>query len=136
MKTTFDTDSYLFGLLKNAAALTAATLTGGIYAGSRPLNSELEDIVVNTIALTQEYAPQLGTSNINIHVKDMDVKIGSVSQKMQNRARLKALSDIVLEVIRSSQIPGVGYTIENQTVIAESSINQHYVNIRINWFIH
>lgn len=136
MKTTFDTDTYLFGLLKNAATLTAASLTGGIYVGSRPLNSELEDIAINTIALTQEYEPQLGTSNINIHVKDMDVKIGAVSQKMQNRARLKSLSDIVLSVIRGSKITGVGFTVENQTVIEESSINQHYVNIRINWFIH
>jgi hypothetical protein len=136
MKTSFDTDTYLFELLKNAPELQALNLTGNVYAGNRPLNSTLEDVAINTIALTQEYLPQLGTSNINIHVKDLDVKIGGVSQKMQNRARLKQILDAVLSVVRAGMIQGVGFTIENQTVIAESSINQHYVNIRINWFIH
>jgi hypothetical protein len=135
MKQTFDTDAYLYGILKNTTAITSA-ITGSVYAGQRPLNSELEDITINTIALTQEFEPQLGTSNVNIHVADQSVTIGGTAQKMANRTRLKAISELVLNAIRLSKITGVGFTIENQTMIQEAEIEQHYVNIRINWFIH
>jgi hypothetical protein len=135
MKNTFDTDTYLFGILKGSTAITSA-ISGSIYAGQRPLNSTLEDVTINTIVLTQEYEPQLGTSNINIHVSDHSVTLGGVQQKVANRARLKAISEVVLTAIRASTIVGVSFTIENQTVIQEAEISQHYVNVRINWFIH
>lgn len=135
MKNTFDTDTYLFGILK-ASNLLTSTISGNIYTGQRPLNSTAEDITINTIVLTQENPPQLGVSNINIHVLDQTVNIGGVQQKLANRLRLKTILNIVLELIRASKIEGVGYTIENQTTIQEPDIFQHYVNIRINWFIH
>lgn len=135
MKNTFDTDTYLFEILKGTAAITSG-ISGGIYTGQRPLNSVLEDITINTIALMQEYAPQLGTSNINIHVADQSITIGGVQQKMANRTRLKAISDLVLTAVRAGKITGVGFTIENQTTIQVPETSQHYVNIRINWFIH
>jgi hypothetical protein len=132
---TFDTDTILFQLLKASTAVTTG-LTGGIYVRRRPLNSTKEDIVINTITLSQEYEPQLGTSNINIHVSDVSRTIASVQQKVANNERMKAISSAVLEVVRKANIAGIGKTIENQTVIEESAISQHYVNIRINWFIH
>lgn len=135
MKQTFDTDAYLYGILKNTTAITSV-ISGGVYAGQRPFNSTLEDITVNTIALTQEYEPQIGTSNINIHVVDQSVSISGSQQKMANRARLKLISGLVLDTIRLSKISGVGFTIENQTMIQELETSHHYVNIRINWFIH
>lgn len=135
MKNTFDTDSYLFGILKGSETLKTA-MTGKVYAGQRSLNSIKEDVTINTIALTQEFLPQLGTSNINVHVADMSVTLDGVKQKMANRDRLNMLSKIVLGAIRESKIAGVGFTIENQTVMQEAEVSQHYVNIRINWFIH
>lgn len=135
MKNTFDTDAYLFGILKASIAITSG-ITGGVYAGQRPLNSVLEDVTINTITLTQEFAPQLGTSNINIHVEDQTSKIGGVEHKRANRARLKAISELVLTAVRAGKLAGVGFTVENQTVIQEPEKSQHYVNIRIKWFIH
>lgn len=135
MVQSFDTDTFLYSILKNTASISG-NLTGSVYAGQRPLNSVVEDITINTIALTQEYEPQLGTSNVNIHVADQSVNIGGVNQKFANRARLKFISGLVLNALRSAKITGVGFTIENQTMIQESDISQHYVNIRINWFIH
>jgi len=135
MVQTFDTDSYLYGILKNATSVTSV-INGSVYAGQRPLNSTLEDITINTIALTQEFEPQIGTSNVNIHVSDQSITIGGVAQKVANRTRLKLISGLVLEAIRSAKITGVGVVIENQTTIQESETSQHYVNIRINWFIH
>lgn len=134
MKQTFDTDTILFQKLNGSGVKSA--ITGGIYKRQRPLNSALEDIVVNTITLSQTFPPQIGTSNINIHVPDIPVKIAGVSQKMPNEPRMKQLSEMVLEVIRGEIIPGLLVYPETQTVIIEPEIESHYVNIRVNWNIH
>ena len=135
MKQTYDTDSILFTLLNGSTELKAA-ISGGIYAGKRPDNSEKEDIVVNTIALTQDNPPQIGTSNINIHVADKMVTIGGTQQKVENRERLKAISALVLGTVRSSLVSGLKIAVEAQSTIQEAAISQHYVNIRITWNIH
>src|ERR1035437_9722207 len=122
MKQTFDTDDILYGVLKASTSLVAA-LTGSIYTmGERPDGSEKEDVVVNTITLTQETLPQLGTSNVNIHVPDMDVKISGKLQKKANRARLRALTTLVLSVLTSAKILGLSYRVTTQTTIAETEL--------------
>lgn len=135
MKTTFDTDSILYKILKNAPEVVSA-ITGGIYKGDRPDDSEKEDITINTIDLTVEDLPQIGTSNVNIHVPDMTVNIGGTSQKKANDERLKQITTIVLDTLRSANIPDLELIVTNQVKIREQSINQHFVNIRINWNIH
>lgn len=135
MKQIFDTDTILFKTLKEDSSISYE-LTGGVYIRQRPDNSIKEDIVVNTITLSQAYAPQIGTSNINIHVADKTVNIGGIQQKVQDLTRLKLLSGLVLNKIRTTVIAGLTMTIEPQSIIQEPDINQHYVNIRINWNIH
>ena len=136
MKQTFDTDLALFDVLKDSAELTSA-LTGGVYVqGERPDNSVLEDVVINTITLSQEPDPQKGVSNVNIHVPDIDVVIRGVSQKKADRARLKALTTLVLSVLSAAKITGLLYWVTSQTVIKEPDLAQHFVNLRIEWNIH
>lgn len=135
MKQTFDTDSILYQILNGSQAIISA-ISGGVYIDERPDGSESEDIVVNTIDLTQEYAPQLGTSNVNIHVSDIDVQINGIQQKKKNRERLKSITTIVLDALKSNKIEGLTLIVTNQTTIKEPSINQHYVNIRVDWVIH
>lgn len=135
MKQTYDTDTMLFSILKGSVTIMA-NITGGVYAGQRPDNSVKEDIVVNTITLTQDSVPQLGTSNINIHVADKTVTIAGVQQKVEDRARLKALSNLVLDTIRTARVSGLKIAVEAQSTIPDVSISQHYVNIRITWIIH
>lgn len=135
MKQTFDTDSIMFSLLNSNQELKAA-ITGGVYSVQRPLNSVKEDVVVNTITLTQDSEPQAGVSNINVHVPDKPVTIAGVQQTVVNSARLKAISEIVLTVVREARIEGLKFMPESQTVIQESEIKQHYCNIRIIWNIH
>lgn len=135
MKQTFDTDSILYQILNGSPAILSA-ISGGVYIDERPDGSEADDIVVNTIDLTQEHAPQLGTSNVNIHVSDIDVQINGVQQKKKNRERLKSLTTIVLDALKSAKIEGLALIVTNQTTIKEPTINQHYVNIRVDWVIH
>lgn len=134
MKTTLDLDTILFRLFKNSAISTA--ISGGIYLmNSRPSNSVKEDIEVNSIALTQEYLPQTGTSNINIYVPDMVVKINNEEQRQPNIKRLKELLSIVMDVVRSANIEGLKIIPTNETVLSEPNIKQHFVNIRCDWNI-
>lgn len=134
MKQTFDTDTILYQIL-NTPAITSA-ISGKVYIDERPDSSESEDIVVNTIALTLDNPPQLGSSNVNIHVSDMDVQINGVQQKKKNRERLKLLAAIVVDVLKSAKIEGLALIVSTQTTIKEPSISQHYVNIRVDWVIH
>lgn len=135
MKQTYDIEAIMFGILTATSALTS-TITGGIYPGQRPVNSIKEDIAINTITLSQDYEPQLGTSNVNIHVSDKKVTIGGVQQNVEDRPRLKQLSNLVLTAIRSTKVTGLAIVVESQATISEPEIAQHYVNIRINWIIH
>lgn len=135
MKQTFDTDAILFGILNGTAAIKAA-ITGGIYVRVRPSNSVKEDIVVNTIDLTQDSEPQIGTSNINIHVADKIVTVGGSQQTVPDTARLKLISGLVFDAIRAASIPGLKILPGNQTTIQEVDIKQHYSNIRVSWNIH
>ena len=136
MKQTFDLDTMLFNLLKGSPEVVSE-ISGDVYSlGERPDDSQDEDIVVNSIYLTQEYLPQLGTSNVNIHVSDMEVQIKKKKQKKANRKRLKAISTIVLKTLKAAKFDGLAMVVTNQTVLNEPSLSQHYVNIRIDWIIH
>ena len=135
MKQTYDIESIVFKALRSNQTLVNE-LNGGVYLGQRPVNSDKEDVVINTIALTQEFKPQLGTSNINIHVADKVVTIGGAQQKVEDRVRLKQLSELVLTTIRAGIVKGMKMVVENQSTLKEPEISQHFVNIRINWIIH
>ena len=134
MKTTFDANAIMVELLNNAKV--NETFSGEIYVdGSRPLNSKHEDIVVNVVALQADALPQAATSNINIYVPDKVVKIDGKNQPVADIARLKEITDTILDVLRSTTIPGLSITPISQTILEESTLKQHYSNIRINWNI-
>ena len=89
MKTPFDTNEILMGLL-----MGNTSIKGGYYhEGDRPDNSTEEDIVVNTIDLTVDTLPQIGTSNVNIYVPDTSKKIRGKMMVLPNRTRLKELAN-------------------------------------------
>lgn len=136
MKTTFDLNTILFRILN--VHKDELALTGAIYKDDyRPMNSEKEDISINTIDLTVDYAPQIATSNVNIHVPDKIVKLGGSDQYKKNDPRLKELTAKVIDLIKSEHVPDVGLNIEGQSLLKDvDSSHQHYSNIRISWSIH
>ncbi len=131
----FDTDDILFKIL-NASVELKAAINGGIYVqGERPDNSEKEDIVINNIVISHDY-PQSGISNINIHVSDLKIKINKQEQRKADRERLRFLTELVIGILKAANVEGLTFWIENETVIKEPTISQHYTNLRINWNIH
>lgn len=134
MKQTFDIDAIVYKMLN--VPTIADVISGGIYVGDdRPSDSAKEDIVINSITLTQDYLPQLGTSNVNIFVPDKARKINGTQQYKACRKRLKLITEKVTEIIRSTIVTGLKISLSSQTLIAEADIKQHYVNIRLSWNI-
>lgn len=134
MKQTFDLDAIIYGLL-NVPSITGF-ISGEVYVGDdRPDDSECEDIVVNSIDLAQDYLPQLGTSNVNVYVPDKPRLIKGKQQLKACRQRMKSITQKVITELRKAVVPGLKFTIDAQTVLNESEIKQHYVNIRISWNI-
>ena len=132
MKQAYDLDEILYRLL-NASSELKSTITGDIYLGQRPDNSELEDLVILTISVTQEYLPQIATSNINIHVSDLVQSVNGKQSKFENRLRIKAITNIVLGLIENARYDDLTIYSESQTIIREPEIFQSYSNIRIGW---
>lgn len=131
MKNTFDTDGILYRLLNGKMSNK-----GGCYVGDdRPENSTDEDVVVNTIDLTQDTLPQIGTSNINIYTPDTSKKIKGKVQVSANRTRLKALAKEALAIVREANIDGLKLIPGNMAIMYEQNTKQHFINIRIDWNI-
>ena len=134
MKTSFDINTIVFRIL-NVQTVKSA-ISGDIYKGDdRPDDSTDEDIVINTISLTQDFLPQIATSNVNVCAADKPKIIKGKSMLKADDTRLKAITDIVLSVLRAAKVPGLLFTIEAQSTLAETSVKQHFVNIRISWNI-
>ena len=134
MKQAYDLDEILFRLFNSSTQLKSV-ISGGIYLGQRPDNSEKEDIVISTISITQEYSPQIATSNINIHVSDLLQSVAGKQMRFENRVKIKSISEIVLNLIRESKFEDLTVYLEAQNVIREPVIFQSYSNIRLNWLV-
>lgn len=135
MITSFDTDDILFRILDGNAGLKAA-ISGGIYPGnSRPDNSEKEDITINTITVTRNFLPQKGTSNVNIYVPDLKLKINNQEQRKANRERMREITNRVITTLEAANPEGLTLWIANETTLREPEIHRHYINLRIEWNI-
>lgn len=134
LKTSFDTDALLYGILSRSPL--KAALSGGIYVGDdRPDDSTAEDVVINTLALTQEYHPQRGVSNVNVYVSDKAVRVGGAEQFVADRVRLRVLTDMAVGELRAAHVTGLALTMESQTVLKAEGVRQHFTNIRVSWNI-
>lgn len=120
----------------NVPSLTTL-ITGDVYlSDDRPLNSGLEDVEINTIAMTQEPYPQEGVMNLNIYVPDMAVSIGGVNQYKSNKNRLQAIIEVVKGLINEQSNKNLALTITNELLISEKSIRQSFINLRIEFIYY
>lgn len=138
MKTcsSIDLDDLLFSIIRQAVDAGAVKINGVICPeGDRPADSQTEDIVFNTIFLTQE-KPQDGTANINIYVPDRRVKVRGREQHTANRARLQQIGDALVNFIEAQNPPDFEMWLESDTVLSDATARQHYRNLRVKWNIH
>ena len=135
MKTVSELNSILFKELKKSHL--SKVINGGIYIGdkSRPKDSIKEDIIINTISATQDYHPQIGTSNVNIYVPDKPANVFGQQQLVESTERLDELSIIAMDILRNARFKGLKIILGSQTILVEPNINQSFSNIRIDWNI-
>jgi len=127
MKTTFDTNAFLYQLVTSCIG---TTMTGGVYNIERPLDSKLEDIVVGTLPIGEE---QVAICNINIFAPDKAVSISGKTTLVADIKRLKELTEIVTEALDQDTdlAQNYHYRIINQSIIEEPETDQHFVNLRL-----
>lgn len=127
MKTTFDTNAFLFQLVTSAIG---TTLTGGVYQIERPLDSNLEDIVVGTLPFDEN---QIAVCNVNIFVPDKAVGIAGKPNMVADLKRLGELTDIVVDALDQDTDLGQNYhyRITNQSLLDVPDTDQHFVNLRL-----
>lgn len=131
-----DTDDILYKIVQDAVTSGKVKISGGVFVqGERPDDSEAEDIVINTITITDE-KPQTGTSNVNIFATDKKVKIHGREQRKADRERLREIGDALKEHLKAQNVADLEYWIESDTTIKEIEVKQHYRNLRISWNIH
>ena len=123
----FDANELLFKALNKASI--KAIINGEVLNDGRPINSLKEDIVVNTITISQTTKPQIATSNINCYVLDAE-------EGVKNTNRLKVISRKVIEEFKNTEFIGKSVFILSQNIIQETNNKEHYVNIRIQWMIY
>ena len=131
-----DTDDILYKIVKEAVTSGKVKISGGVFVqGERPDDSEAEDIVINTITVTDE-KPQTGTSNVNIFASDKKVKIRGQEQRKADRERLREIGDALKAHLKAQNVDDLEYWIESDTTIKEIEVKQHCRNLRISWNIH
>lgn len=110
----------------------SAIISGGIYQYQRPDNSKVEDIVVNSLALSNSQL-QEGFFNVNCHVPNkQNVVIGGQPQTTQpDIVRLKIIAKAVAE--RLDNYIGSDYRFRVQmpgNPIQDADLTW-YINIRV-----
>jgi hypothetical protein len=131
-----DTDDLVYNMLRQAKADGVISISGVICPqDDRPADSQREDIVFNTIAVTQD-KPQDATVNINVYVPNKLVKLGGRDQYAVDRPRLQQLGDALVSYLLRLNYPEFEMWIESDLVLNEPSANQHYRNLRLKLNIH
>lgn len=129
MKTTFNFIDIIY------TAVAGLSVSGAVYKQQRPLGSKLEDVVINALPVTADQV-QSGFVNVNIYVPDFSVNIGGQVQFQPNLSRLRKLAAEATTLLKEGYADTYGFWIVNQTTIQEPDINQHYINIRIQFTNH
>jgi len=109
-------------------------VTGGVYKYQKPVNSESEDIVINSITTDGEMI-QRGVNNINIHVPPMIVTISGLQQKVVNNARLTYLIEIITPILKEGFGTKYNFWVDQMSVITEDE-SWLLMNYRIKFKLH
>jgi hypothetical protein len=130
MRSSFDITDILFKDLLTQGF----PLSGDVYKQLRPVNSELEDIVVNSLPVNAEQLQQ-AVLNVNIFVPNLKVSVNNLVDTFQpDWVRLKSLTSLVLEFLKSQSGSDYWYQVQQQNFFADQISNSYYSNIRVNFY--
>jgi hypothetical protein len=132
MKTTLDLVGIVYDVIKNSSLKTA--INGKIYKFKRPVNSNAEDVVINSLPVTNEQL-QTAIVNVNVFVQNVEAVTSEGINEFPDVVRLQTLATLAVSALTDG-INGV-YTwdVQQQTVIQDDESDQHYINIRLQFFV-
>jgi hypothetical protein len=129
MISTLEIIDVLYELIKVSDLKTA--VNGGLYKNNyRPLNSRTEDIVINCLP-TSGTQLQTASANVNIYVPDIKFRAAGNDQCQSDFTRLKTLASLAIALLEEVSMPGYHIKIVSQDMFKEAEIEQHFINIRI-----
>lgn len=128
MRTTSEIINLIYTHVKESALSDA--VTGSIYKRVRPVGSLAEDIVVNCLP-TGNADVQDATANVNIYIPDLPSKIKSKEQYVPDTKRIEVLESIAKTVFADINTVNYWFDIELISVLQESEVNQHFINVRL-----
>ena len=129
MKTVYDGKQWILETLLQGGV--KSIVNGGIYKDKRPSGSQKEDIVINDIAMTNDFL-QDGVFNVNCYVPYMSVTIGGITQYQPNHNRLKLIADAVYPLLHEQYKDTHNLTVVNHKTYEEEAEKANYINFRIN----
>ena len=111
-----------------------SVITGKVCKSIRPLNSRKVDIVIGCLP-TNNLQLQTAVANVNIHVPNLILKVDNVQDNSQpDIKKLRSLTDIVISKLKETYSGDYWFDVQQQHVFAEENINEHYSNIRVNFY--
>lgn len=138
-KTSSDVINILFQNIYNSLIFTDLNKPkGDLYKHQRPLNSDKEDIVINSLLLGHD-AVQEGVINVNAYVKNLVLTInGNTDNSQPDTSRLTYLSTLINSALGSGnelwEASGNYVFKIQQDNIFQDGNNQHYINFRIEFY--
>ena len=124
-KTVLDGKQWILELLLRAGINNV--ISGKIYKDKRPAGSQKEDIVINSLTMTNHFL-QNGVFNVNCYVPMIEVKVNNgITQKQKNAKRL--ISDAVYSALSEVWEEEFNLEVVNHQEFEEDNFN--YYNFRI-----
>jgi len=128
MKTVDDAIDVVWKQVNNCLA---GSISGGIYKITRPFDSKLEDVVINSLPINGE-SVQSCVIYINCHVPNLTLKIkGKIDNSFPDNLRLKSLTASIISQVDLISTPGTFQFVENQAILKTEGVSEYYSSIRI-----
>ncbi|AFR35966.1 hypothetical protein [Riemerella anatipestifer] len=125
-RTVLDGKQWILDLLLRAKV--NEFINGQIYKYNRPVNSNKEDIVINSLTMTNQML-QNGVFNINCYVPKKSVTVGGITQLHKDNKRLKEIADKVYAILNDVWENDYNLDVETHQDFEEQ--NENYYNFRV-----
>ncbi|MBT0534098.1 hypothetical protein J5300_07370 [Riemerella anatipestifer] len=125
-RTVLDGKQWILDLLLRAKV--NEFINGQIYKDNRPVNSNKEDIVINSLTMTNQML-QNGVFNINCYVPKKSVTVSGITQLHKDNKRLKEIADKVYAVLNDVWENDYNLDVETHQDFEEQ--NENYYNFRV-----
>lgn len=105
-------------------------IRGKIYKDNRPVNSDKEDIVINSLTMTNGLL-QNGVFNVNCYVPKRSITLGGITQYHKDNARLKVIADKVYQALNDVWEEEYHLDVEYHQDFEEQNENYYHFRVQL-----